>query len=319
VAVCDRVAERAAHVAEAFGASATYARHDELLDRERPDLLTVCTMPDTHRSIVVDAVEAGANVLCEKPLAMDLDDARAMVQAADRAGRSLAVGFNHRYMSAVQAVRAFVEDGRLGTPICARGSMLETEIPWWGPHHIREISGGGAIAATAVHMIDLLIWLAGNPNPVTATASMATVFPRKRGTRVPDTASPDRYSVEDLAFGHVRFESGFWLTIEGSWVWDEPGWDCRFTLVGDRAQANVGSLQFWTARDGELVDITGEASGDLDFPSSMRREMADVVAAVCEGRPPLASGVQALRVQAVVDALYRSAATGREVDVEATP
>lgn len=318
VAVCDRIPERAADVGNAFGAGATYAGHDELLGRERPDLVTVCTMPDTHRSIVVDAVESGANVLCEKPLALDLDDARAMVQAADRAGRSLAVGFNHRYMSAVQAVRAFVDDGQLGTPVCARGSMLETEIPWWGPHHIREISGGGAIAATAVHMIDLLIWLAGNPKPMTATASMATVFPHKRGTRIPDTAHADRYSVEDLAFGHIRFESGFWLTIEGSWVWDEPGWECRFTLAGDRGQANVGPLQFWTERDGALVEITGQASGDLDFPSSMRREIADVVGAVREGRPPLASGAQALRVQAVVDALYRSAATGREVDVAAT-
>ncbi len=294
---------------------ATYSRHDELLERERPDLLTVCTMPDTHRPIVVDAVQAGAHVLCEKPLAPDLDDARAMVAAADAAGRTLAVGFNHRYMSAVQAVHAFIEEGRLGVPVCARGSMLETQIPWWGPHHIREISGGGAIAATAVHMVDLLMWLAGNPEPVAATASMATLFPRKRGARVPIDAGAERYSVEDLAFGHVRFESGFWLTIEGSWVWDEPGWECRFALVGDRAQANIGPLRFWAEREGRLEDVTGLASGDLDFPSSMRRELADVVDAVRSHRAPLASGNQALRVQAVIDALYRSAAVGHEVSV----
>ncbi len=319
VAVCDRVGERAAHVAEDFGVPMSYVRHDELLDRERPDLVTVCTMPDTHRAIVVDAVQAGAHVLCEKPLAFDLDDGRAMVEAAEAAGRSLAVGFNHRYMSAVQEVRRFVDEGRLGAPVCARGSMLETAIPWWGPHHIREVSGGGAIAATAVHMIDVLTWLAGDPKPLTATASMATLFPRKRAARIPHGGQADRYSVEDLAFGHIRFESNFWLSIEGSWVWDEPGWECKFTLVGDRAQANVDPLRFWTEHDGELVDITGQARGDLDFASSMRRELADVVSAVRESRPPLASGAQALRVQAVVDALYRSAASQREVEITSTP
>jgi predicted dehydrogenase len=316
VAVCDRDPARAALVAAEFGVPAVHAHHEELLGRHELDLVTVCTMPDTHREIVVDALEAGAHVLCEKPLAFDLDDGRAMVAAATRSGRTLAVGFNLRYTGAAQAIRAFVAEGRLGRPICARGSMLETEIPWWGPHHIKEVSGGGALAATAVHMIDLLVWLAGSPTPLTATASAARLFPRKRAHGTPSADAASRYDVEDLVFGHVRFEGGFWLSLEGSWVWDEPGWECRFTLVGDRAQAGAEPVRFWAEREGRLCDITDGAAGDLDFPSSVQRELDDVVARVRDGRPPLASGEQGLRVGAIVDALYRSLDAGREADVD---
>jgi predicted dehydrogenase len=275
-------------------------------------------MPDTHCEITLDALGAGAAVLCEKPMADNLENAQAMADAARTAGLPVAVGFNLRYSSAAQAIRRFVLDGRLGTPVCARGSMLETEIPWWGPHQVKATSGGGAINSTAVHMIDLLMWLASNPRPLTATASTARLFPRKRGDTAPDSPSARDYDVEDLAFGHVRCESGFWLTIEVGWTWDAPGSECRFDLVGDGAQASAEPLRFSVERGGRLLDVTGGAAGDLDFPDSVRKQLCDVVRALREGRPPLVTAEQALDVQAVVDALYRSAAESREVAVVQT-
>lgn len=315
VAVCDRDEVRARRLAEDFGVADACADHRELLERHEPSLVTVCTMPDSHREIVVDALAAGSDVLCEKPMAHTLADARAMAAAARDSGRRLAVGFNLRFTQAALALRAAIDDGTLGTPVCARGSMLETQVPWWGPHQVEAISGGGAIAATAVHMIDLLIWLAGNPRPLTATASMARLYPGKRGERVPQAAQGRPYDVEDLAFGHVRFDSGFWLTVEGAWTWDAPGSECRFDFVGDLAQASAAPLRIWRERDGELIDITGTTVWDLDDEGSVATELDEMVAAVRAGRPALASAQQALEVQAVVDALYRSAAAGHEVDV----
>jgi predicted dehydrogenase len=315
VAVCDRNDDRLRAAADACGVTAAYRDHRALLKDQRVDLVTICTMPDTHCEIALDALAADAAVLCEKPLAADLDSARAMVAAARAAGRSLSVGFNLRHSSAARAVRAFVLEDRLGSPVCARGSMLETEVPWWGPHQVKAISGGGAIASTAVHMIDLLMWLAGNPRPLTATASAARLFPRKRGETAPDGSAARNYDVEDLAFGHVRFESGFWMTIEGGWTWDAPGSECRFDLVGDRAQVSAAPLRFSAERSGSLVDLTGDLTGDLDVSDSTQRELEDVVAALRERRSPLVTAEQALDVQAVVDALYRSAAEGREVEV----
>lgn len=317
VAVCDRDRARADAVAAELGVAATHDDHRELLARHELDLVTVCTMPDSHREIVVDAFAAGTHVLCEKPLAPNLSDARVMVDAAARAQRTLTVGFNLRHTTAAVAVSEFVKAGGLGRPICARGSMLETVVPWWGPHQAKAVSGGGALASTGVHMLDLLMWLAGIPEPRTATASMAQIFPSKRGGTAPRPEAAERYDVEDLVFGHVRFDSGFWLTLEASWVWDEPGSECAFVLVGDRGHAAAPPLRFWADEAGTPTDVTGRIRGDLDFPSSVRRELAEVVAALRAGRAPLGSGPGALRVQAVVDALYRSAEVGAEVAVDA--
>jgi predicted dehydrogenase len=315
IAVCDRNPDRLRAAVDDFAVPNGFEDHRTLLERQAVDLLTICTMPETHCEITLDGLDAGAAILCEKPMADDLESARAMAAASRRCGRPVSVGYNLRYSTAAQAVHRFVQEGGLGTLVCARGSMLETEIPWWGPHQVKAFSGGGAFASTGVHMIDLLMWLASNPRPLTATASTARLYPRKRSDTSPDTPASRDYDVEDLAFGHVRFEGGFWLTIDAGWTWDAPGSECRFDLVGDRAQASADPLRFSAERGGQLVEITGGTTGDLDFPQSVRRELSEVVAAIRDGRDPLVTAEQALDVQSVVDALYRSAAQGTEVEV----
>lgn len=316
VAIADLDERRLTEAGDRFGVAQRHRDADGLLGQGL-DLITVCTMPNTHRDLVVAALEDGAHVFCEKPLARNAAEAAAMVRAAERTGRLLIVGYNMRYMGATSAVLRFMEEGLLGDLVCARGFMLADEVPWWGRHYSKELSGGGAINSTAVHMLDLLMWLAGNPRPLTATASMATVFPRKRAQGAPAEAAA-AYDVEDLAFGHVRFEGGFWLTIEGSWTFDRPGWNYSFDAFGTRGQAHLQPLELYTERDGTPVRVFEDAVAEPDFVGSFTAEMADVIASVRRGEAAerLASGRQALEVQAVADALYRSAAEGHEVAVE---
>ncbi len=316
VAIADLDEQRLAAVGDRFGIEGRHRDSRDLLD-QKLDLVTVCTMPNTHPELVAGALESGAHVLCEKPLARSAAEAATMVAAAERAERLLIVGYNMRYMGATTAVRRFISEGLLGDLLCARGYMLADEVPWWGKHYVQGVSGGGALNSTAVHMLDLLIWLAGDPRPLTATASTATVFPRKRAHGAPDGAA-DAYDVEDLVFGHVRFEGGFWLTIEGSWTYDRPGWNYSFDAFGSRGQAHLQPLELFTERDGAPVRVFEDASTEPDFEGSLRDEMADVVASVRSGQPAerLATGRQALVVQSVADALYRSAREGHEVEVE---
>lgn len=316
IAVCDTDAARLDEVGEAFGIRHRYIDYRSLLSRHELDLLTICTMPNTHERIALDAFSAGANVFCEKPLALNAEEGRAMLRAAAQAERLFSVGFNMRFMGSAQAVKRLMDEGKLGTPICGRGFMLADDVPWWGKHYVKALSGGGALAATAVHMLDLLIWLVGNPRPTTATASMTTIFPRKRRAGAPSEEAAEAYDVEDLLFGHVRFDNGFWLSIEGSWVWDQPGWNYSFDLVGDRAQVHFDPLRLSGEVDGELVDLTEGLETDRDFPASVERALRDVVGAMRDGREPLVKAEEALVVQTLVDALYRSADQGREVAVE---
>jgi predicted dehydrogenase len=278
-------------------------------------------MPATHREITLAAFEAGAHVLCEKPFALSLGEAREMTEAARAAGRLLTVGFNMRFTANARALHDLAASGRAGAPLYARAWGRAGEPPWWGRHYERTVSGGGALAATAVHLVDLALWTAGFPQPVAAAASARTVFPRKRGRTAPTPEAAAAYDVEDLVSAHVRFENGFWLTVEGAWVWDRPGWDYSFEL-----QAEDGLLEFdplrVTLETGEgLADATPAAERPidwaLDFPLSVAAEIEDFVAAIREGRPPLVRPEEALITQSITDAIYRSAEIGAEVSVEA--
>ena len=319
VAVADIDPDRVGRLAGEYGVARPYTDYVEMLDSERLDLVTICTMPVHHADMTVAAFSRGAHVLCEKPLAMNTAEGVSMVEAARRAGKFLAVGFNMRFMPNSMAIQSFISSGGFGRPVCTRACGLD-EIPWWGEHYRRGISGGGALAASAVHLLDLALYFAGFPEPVAASASMATLFPTKRGGTAPDAATAARYDAEDLFSAHVRFEGGFWLTLEGSWIDNQPPptglqpWNYELTAIGEDAQVWFDPLAIrGEATDGSTVDLLPpNAVSDVSFPESVERLITDVVAAAREGRDPGATGEQALVVQRIVDAIYLSATTGRE-------
>ena len=258
VAICDTDDARAAEVATSFGVPGVYSDYRRLLDDHDLDLVTVCTMPVLHRDMTVAALDAGAHVLCEKPLAMNALEGREMLDAATAAGRLLTVGFNLRHTRSAQTLKRFVDSGRFGAAVYTRAWAKASQIPWWGQHYRRAVSGGGALAATAVHLLDLALWLAGGPEPATASASMRRLFPLKRDGTQPDEVAAAGYDAEDLISGHVRFTNGFWLSVEGSWVDNRPSvdgvpsWDYSLDAVGEHAQVQFDPLAIMVeGRDGD--------------------------------------------------------------------
>lgn len=320
VAICDTDAERLAQTARDFSAPSTFADYRTLIDAVPCDLVSVCAMPVSHAGMAIAALQRGANVLCEKPLAMNLDEATAMADAASAAGRFLTVGFNMRYLPAAQILRRMVADGEIGQPVSSRAWTLATDIPWWGKHYIKRISGGGVLASTAVHILDLALWVAGNPRPVNVSGSMDRIFPRKRAGTAPSPEALAEFDVEDTFSGHIRFADGTWMDLRGGWGCDQPAYSYSFELVGAKAAVQFAPLRIVAERDGIPVDVTPpsdivDPTGMHDWPSSVRAEIDDVVSAVRDGRRPLVRIEQALTVQAIVDALYRSAETRQEVPV----
>jgi len=316
VAVCDLDRARLETAQREFAVPHGFTDYRDLLASAPVDLVSICAMPVTHREMTVAALEAGAHVLCEKPMAMNAAEAEEMVATARRRGRWLSVGYNLRFSDAAQFARRFVDEGRLGTPQYARVYALANDIPWWGKHYHRAISGGGVLASTAVHVLDLTLWILGTPRPVTATATMLTRFPERRGSTAPSPEAAALYDVEDFVSGHIRLANGVALTLEAAWAYDSPlQTDYGFDLTGSRARLRLDPLLVVEERDGAPVEVTPAEIPPSDWPLSVKRELADVVAAVREGRPPLVTGEQALVVQQLTDALYESARLGREVQL----
>jgi predicted dehydrogenase len=279
------------------------------------DLVSVCTMPDTHRAVATLALQAGANVICEKPLALDAAEAAAMVEVAAASRRLLTVGLNMRYMAAAGWLRRYVAEGGVGRLTSINVWTLDTDIPWWGKHYVKALSGGGVIASTAVHLLDLALYVAGYPAPAAVSATTARLFPGKRGATAPDDAARAAYDVEDQASALVRLADGVPLTVQAAWAHDRIEGSRGFELVGT-AGAVSWPLRVTAERDGQPVDLTPPDVPETNWPDSVRLQLADVVRRVQAGEEVgLVTPHQALTLQRLTDGIYASAAQGREVRV----
>src|SRR5262245_4077840 len=170
VAVCDSDAGRAARAGQQFGVP-FFTSLAETIDRARPDVVDIATLPPSHRDLARHAFDAGCHVLCEKPVAMNLAEAREMVDAARKADRLLSICFEYRYWEEAGLVRARLASGELGHVHFIRTwgggvhqLVLDPSRRQW------QTSGGGVLTHWTIHNLDLAIWLLGNPEPLTASA-----------------------------------------------------------------------------------------------------------------------------------------------------
>ncbi len=315
VACCDLDDQRLEAACRDFGVACGFASYRDLLGSVAVDLVSVVTMPVTHREIVVASLEAGAHVLCEKPFALNAAEAEAMLAAARANRRTLAVGYNMRWMGSAQFARRVVAEGGLGPLQYAHAYTLANDVPWWGKHYVKAISGGGVLASTAVHVLDLILWVMGSPEPLAASATMLRRFPESRGTTAPSPEARAAYDVEDLVSAHVRLAGGRALTLEAAWCYDILQPRYGFELIGGRGLLQFDPLALIVERDGAPADVTPLGVADTDWGASVAREIDDVVDAVRHGRVPLVAAEQALTVQRLSDALYESAAAGREIQL----
>src|SRR5262249_28666861 len=162
VAVCDVDEARARQTATRWKIDRAFGSVEELL-ASGVDIVSVCTPHPTHEAVVLAAAAAGAHVLCEKPIAIDLDSAERMIAACEKAGVTLGGLFQRRFWPAAQRLRAAIDDGLLGRPVLGHTSVVLHRDPsyysaaaWRGTW---ATDGGGVLMTQAIHNIDLLQWL----------------------------------------------------------------------------------------------------------------------------------------------------------------
>jgi predicted dehydrogenase len=171
VAVTDVNEELGRRRAEELGCD-FYADHREMLADKQPEVSVVLAPQPFHAGIAIDCFEAGSHVLVEKPMAIRLDEADAMIETAERVGRLLAVSFQRRYLPEVRAARRLIENGELGdiqrvstTVYWTRPAAYYEQAPWRG---VSAVEGGGLLMNQATHNLDLLCYLLGMPERVVA-------------------------------------------------------------------------------------------------------------------------------------------------------
>lgn len=318
VAVCDSSAEALEAVRKEGVTCEAYQDYKAMLAEARPDVVSVCLPNNLHAPVTIAALEAGAHVLCEKPLATSAADAARMVETARRRRLKLGVNLSYRFNGFSLFLHELAEKGEFGEVYFAhtvwhRRRGVPRGTGWFVD---RSRAGGGPLIDLGVHRLDLAWWLMGRPRPVRATgvtyAKFAKLYSEKFGIPV---------TTEDLAAGFVRFANGAALSVQASWAGNTERHERMVTrLWGTKAgavQENVGDGYDFTCRvfrseSGAEVDISPHP-GMLPAAAS---SVEDFCLAVAEGKPMLAPGEDGLAVQKMLDAIYRSAELGREVEID---
>ena len=316
-ALCARNQEHARLVAEQYEVPRVYGDWRQMLVEEKPDIVSICLPAALHYEVTLAALDAGAHVLCEKPLATSAAEARAMFDTARRCDRRLMAAQHHRFDAAAQAIKEVVDGGALGEIYYSESTALRRMgIPGWGAFHQRAFAGGGCLLDYGVHALDQTLWLLGNPKPATVSA----VTQRRFGQR-PEIAAtwgnnawdPQLFDVEDFAVAFVRFHDGSSLVLRASWASHIAKDGFNSLLLGTEGGATTEPPAVYTLGEGKQVN---QELGPFPWSNPYEAEIAHFLAVVRGEAEPVVKEEETLNVQRILDAAYRSAEEGREVPVE---
>ena len=324
VAICDIIEERAKEKAEEYNIPGVYTNYKDVLEIEGLDAIDICTPNYLHSIIACEALEKGINVFCEKPDAVSVFEAERMKAAAEKSGKVLMVMRNNRYRNTAAFLKQYIKDGKMGDIYAARcGWQRRRGIPGRGGWFTtKEQSGGGPLIDLGVHMIDLAIWLMGNPKPVTVSGCAYNKFANSEDisdsfeSTYGDRNSQGTFDVEDLAMGFIRFDNGACMQIEFSWASNVEKENLFVELRGDKAGAKFSSiddapLKIFTEEFGNVADYIPKVSdANVRIHERNLRHFADVL---LNGTEPMFVPQQGVDMIKILEAMYKSAEEGREI------
>ncbi|MBP3368807.1 MAG: Gfo/Idh/MocA family oxidoreductase [Clostridia bacterium] len=323
VACCDIDEEKAKRYAEHYGIPTYYTDYNEMLAKENLDCVSVSTWNSAHKGATIAALNAGVNVLCEKPMAMNAEEALEMQAAAEKNGKLLQVGFVRRFGDDTYTIQRFTEEGKIGDIYYAKAQYLRRNgCPggWFGD---KSYSGGGPLIDLGVHVIDLTRYLAGSPKPVSAFAVTYDNLGcnRASGAQMQWEMSSSKegyeYSVEDFASALIKFEGGFTLQIEASFNLNIENDIGQVELFGTKAGVKIANdLQLFTDEAGMFVNVKPQGRTMFDFDGAFNGEIRGFIDAV-EGKAPCrATAEDGVILMKILDAVYESARTGKLVEIK---
>lgn len=319
VALCDIVEENAKDKAVKFELDETtkiYQSYQEMLEKEKPELVAIATESGKHAAIALDCIEAGCNLIIEKPIALSLADADKIIQKAAEKGVKVCACHQNRFNKSILKTREAVAKNRFGKMYYgtahirwARDYEYYARAPWRGTWE----QDGGALMNQCIHNIDLLRWMLGDE--VSEVVGMT------------DRLKHDFIEAEDMGIALIKFKSGAYGIVEGTTDIYPKNLEETLYIFGEKGTVKVG---------GQSVNVIEKwcFSDMLDDPEIVKAEFheqpptvygyghtplyKDVIEAVLEDRAPFVDAQAGKRALELVLAIYKSAAEGKSVKLPLT-
>ena len=323
VAVCDLDEALARRRAGEAGVEHVYSDLARMLREVECDALDICATPDQHAPIALTAIAAGKHVLVEKPFALTLADCRDLVAAAERAGVTLMVAQNQRFLPSHQAARAIIASGELGEIRAVRTDSIQHWGGFTAPGHWQydgAHAGGGAMIGVGVHRLDLMRFLVGDVRQVVSAAVKTTSPQFVNGA--------EEYAATTLEFNNGALGQAFATVSAYRTPWSEQllVFGEHGTIHASPPPGNMRSRAFvaserrstpvvdWADQfDGfEAIDVDAEG---LPSESGQVNEILHFASCCATGAEPLSSGRDNLGTMKLVAGIYESARTGQPVEL----
>lgn len=316
VAVCDTVLEKAQRVAAAHGVKA-YANYDEMLSQEKVDVVSILTPSGLHAFHTIDIVtKYRVHIICEKPMALRLSDADRMIEACDLAGVRLFVVKQNRYNLPVQKLREAIDHNRLGQIV-----MGTVRVRWCRPQAYYDSDAwrgtweldGGVLSNQASHHVDLLEWILGEPVSVMA----------KTGTYLVDIEA------DDTAAAIIKFRSGALGIVEATTAARPFDLEGSLSILAEKGSVVIGGFSVNRMEAWNLADETVEQRAAVlkefsETPPNVygfghKRYYSEVIDVLRTNRRALVDGLEGRKSLELINAIYESSETGKEVFLRFEP
>lgn len=325
VAFCDIIEEKAKEAAEQYGieGAKVYTDYKALLKDKSIDIVHVLTPNKSHSFITVAALEAGKHVMCEKPMAKTAADAQKMLDAAKKTGKKLTIGYQGRHRADSDYLKKLCVNGELGDIYYGKAHAIRRRaVPTWGVFLNEEEQGGGPLIDIGTHALDLTLWLMDNYK---VKSVMGNVY-HKLGSKK-DAANawgswdPEKFTVEDSAFGFITMENGATINLEASWALNtlDVG-ESQTTLCGTEGGADMkDGLRINGEKFSKLyttkpeLDAGGVAFYDGKTESDADTEARRWIDCIINDTDPVVKPEQAIVVTQILEAIYDSAKSGKPV------
>ncbi|GHV86888.1 oxidoreductase [Spirochaetia bacterium] len=323
-AFCDIIPERAEKANKDYseGTGKVFKDYHELL-KEDLDAVCVLTPNISHAPISIDALQAGKHVMCEKPMAKSYAEAKAMLDARDRSGKLLTIGYQNRYRPDSLFLKEECDNGALGDIYFAKATAIRRRaVPTWGVFLDEEKQGGGPLIDIGTHALDLTLFMMNNYEPAYA---VGTVYHKLNKDKKTGNAwgdwDPKKFTVEDSAFGFVVMKNGATIILQSSWALNTTEVrEAVTTLSGTKAGADMpqaGSLTINGVKNGKQYVLTPDLkSGGVAFYDGAAVKDSDLeaqtFAKAIQGKGKLyVQPEEAAAVTRILEGIYDSAKTGK--------
>src|SRR5215203_436482 len=308
VAIAGRDEERTRKVADQFQIQDVYNDVPQMFLNHKLDIVSVCSPNNLHYAHVMQSLNANCHVLCEKPPAINYEQAKEMMLKAKEANRILSYNLCYRQLKEVEILKELIENGEFGKVYHIKASFLRRRgIPGWGQFTNKEIQGGGALMDIGIHVLDLALFLLNYSTVKSVLGNTYDHIGKIGGFGLMGEWNPETFSVEDSCFAQISFKDNCSVSLETSFALNmEPTKIFNLEIYGSKMGAQLQPLKLFTANDKELIDIDHSVHEQLNYQEKNIHCFLDG----CFGeKNTVCTSEEGVKLQALIESIYKSAHT----------